>query len=100
MIFSLYMLSPFVTSWLFGVRHCTTIIAIKCERFIHIWNNFHISQELTEPNGLFSCFTSCTYSASMVESAIQDCLMLLHTMAPPPRVNTVPDVDFLESTSV
>ena len=39
------------------------------------------------------------YSASMVESAMLDCLMLLQTTAAPPRVNTDPDVDFRESLS-
>ena len=36
---------------------------------------------------------------SMVESAIQDCLKLLQLMAPPPNVNTQPEVDFLKSRS-
>ena len=38
-----------------------------------------------------------TYSASMVESETQDYFPLLHTMALPFKVNTEPDVDFLES---
>ena len=39
------------------------------------------------------------YSASMVESVMLDCLTLLQTTAALPRVNTEPDVDFLESLS-
>ena len=35
----------------------------------------------------------------MVESAIQDCLILLHIMALLPKVNTAPEVDFQESLS-
>ena len=42
---------------------------------------------------------AATYSASMVESAVQLCLILLHTIASPPRVNTELEVDFLESLS-
>ena len=38
-----------------------------------------------------------TYSASIVESAMQDCLILLHTTAPPLRMNTDPEVDFLDT---
>ena len=40
------------------------------------------------------------YSVFIVESAMLDCLILLQTTAVPPRVNTEPDVDFLESLSL
>ena len=40
-----------------------------------------------------------TYLTSIVELAIQDCLILLHIMVPLSRVNTEPQVDFLESLS-
>ena len=43
---------------------------------------------------------AATYSASMVESAIHPWLILLQTTAPPLRVNTEPEVDFLESISL
>ena len=39
------------------------------------------------------------YSASMVESAMLDCLTLLQTTAAPLRVNSELDVDFPESLS-
>ncbi|KAA0058308.1 hypothetical protein E6C27_scaffold274G006420 [Cucumis melo var. makuwa] len=48
----------------------------------------------------FAAFQATTYSASIVESAIQVCFTLLHTTAPPFKVNTDPDVDFLASLSV
>ncbi|KAA0040308.1 hypothetical protein E5676_scaffold142G004630 [Cucumis melo var. makuwa] len=48
---------------------------------------------------LLSRYKVATYSSSIVESAIQDCFMLLHTTAPPFRVITYPDVDFLASLS-
>ena len=38
-------------------------------------------------------------SASMVELAIPTCLTLLQQMAPPKRVNTYPEVDYLDSIS-
>ena len=40
---------------------------------------------------------AATYSASMVESAMQDYFTLLQVMAPPPKVNTNFKVDFLAS---
>ena len=42
----------------------------------------------------FATSQAATYSASMVEFAIQDCLTLLRVMAPPPKVKTHPEVDF------
>ena len=42
---------------------------------------------------------AATYSTSMVESATQVCLTLLHIMVPPPKVKTAPEVDFRESLS-
>ena len=48
----------------------------------------------------FAASQAATYSASMVESATHPCLMLLQTIAPPHRLNTDPDVDFLESLLV
>ena len=39
------------------------------------------------------------YSAFMVEFVMLDCLILLLTTVALPRVNTEPDVDFLESLS-
>ena len=36
-------------------------------------------------------------SASMVELAMPTCLTLLQQMAPPQRVNTYPEVDYLDS---
>ena len=39
------------------------------------------------------------YSVSMVESTIMDYFTLLHIIAAPSRVNTEPDIDFLESLS-
>ena len=42
---------------------------------------------------------AATYSISMVESVIQDCLTLLHRMAPLLKVNTTPKVDIHESLS-
>ena len=46
-----------------------------------------------------AAYEAATYSASMVESVMLDRLMLLQTIAPPPRVNTDPDVNFEESLS-
>ena len=40
---------------------------------------------------------AATYLTSMVESAMQNCFTLLQLMAPPLRVNTNPEVDFLAS---
>ena len=40
-----------------------------------------------------------TYSTFKVELAIQDCFTLFQLMAPPPKVNTYPEVDFLKSIS-
>src|ERR1051325_7294359 len=48
----------------------------------------------------FAASQAATYSASIVESAMHLCLMLRHTTTPPFRVNTDPDVDFLESLSI
>ena len=36
-------------------------------------------------------------SAYIVDDAMMDCLQLFHDTAPPTRVNTYPDVDFLVS---
>lgn len=36
------------------------------------------------------------YSASIVELAIQECLIFFQTMAPPLRINTDSDVDFVK----
>ncbi|KAA0052225.1 hypothetical protein E6C27_scaffold207G00380 [Cucumis melo var. makuwa] len=48
----------------------------------------------------FTTSQAATYSASLTESAIQVCFTLLHTIAPPFRVNTDPDEDFLAYLSV
>ncbi|KAA0045178.1 hypothetical protein E5676_scaffold325G00520 [Cucumis melo var. makuwa] len=48
----------------------------------------------------FAASQATTYSASIVESTIQLYFMLLHTTAPPFRVNTDLDVDFLASLSI
>ena len=47
----------------------------------------------------FAASLAATYSASIVELAIHDCLMLLQAMTPPPKVNTDPDLDLHESLS-
>ena len=47
----------------------------------------------------FAASLAATYYASMVESAIQDCLILLQLMDPPPKVKTHLEVDFLKSRS-
>ena len=36
---------------------------------------------------------AATYSASMLESATELCLLLRHAIAPPANVKTIPDVD-------
>ena len=47
---------------------------------------------------LLHCYhNTVEWSASIVESAMQDYLMLLQTMASPLKVNTNPDVDLYES---
>ena len=48
----------------------------------------------------FAASQAAMYSTSIAESAMYHCLMLRHTTAPPFRVNTDHDVDFLESLSV
>ena len=40
---------------------------------------------------------AATYSTSMVELTIHDCLILLLLTAAPPNVKTYPEVDFLKS---
>ncbi|KAA0043611.1 hypothetical protein E5676_scaffold2208G00010 [Cucumis melo var. makuwa] len=48
----------------------------------------------------FTASQAATYSASIVEFAIQVCFTLLHTTAPLFRVNIDPHIDFLASLSV
>ena len=47
----------------------------------------------------FATSQAAMYSTFIAESTIQDCLMLLQTMAPPPKVNTDLDVGLRESLS-
>ena len=54
---------------------------------------------LSQTNSL-AASQAAMYSAFMVEYAMLDCLTLLQTTAAPPRMNTEPDVDFLESLEI
>ena len=45
----------------------------------------------------FAASQAVTYSTSIVELTIDDCLMVFLTMTPPPKVNTDPDIDLCES---
>ncbi|PRQ50071.1 hypothetical protein RchiOBHm_Chr2g0129021 [Rosa chinensis] len=47
----------------------------------------------------FAASDAAMYSASVVESAVTLCLQLLQFTAPPFKVKTNPDVDFLSFTS-
>ena len=47
----------------------------------------------------FEASDAATYLALLVELATHICLTLLQQMAPPLKVKTYPDVDFLESMS-
>ena len=47
-----------------------------------------------------AAFEAAMYMASMLELGMLDCFTLLQLMAPPPKVNTYPEVDFLKSISV
>src|ERR1051325_3173178 len=58
MIFALNMFSSFMASGFFRICNCTTVVTIKCNWQLHIWNNFQIYQELSKPYCLFGCFTS------------------------------------------
>jgi hypothetical protein len=44
-------------------------------------------------------FEATTYSTSMVESTMQDCLILFHEITPPDKVNINPLVNFHSSLS-
>lgn len=85
-----------MTSWFSRISHCSTVVTVNNDLLIRIRNHFQVNQELAEPTVSLAASNAATYSASMVESVIQDCLILLHMTAPPPIVNTDPDVDFLE----
>ena len=55
-------------------------------------------KNLQSQTASFTTSQATTYLASIVESAIHDCLMLLQTMAPLPKVNANLDhVDLRES---
>ena len=47
----------------------------------------------------FAASEAATYSASMIESAMMDCLKLFQLTVPSLQTNTYPDIDFLSSES-
>ena len=57
-------------------------------------------QELPKPNCFFCCFTSNDVFNLYIECVMHPYLMLRHTTTPPFRLNTDPNMDFLESLSV
>ena len=67
--------------------------------FIHIGNYSQFIKKFLSQTASLIALEVAMYSASMVESTILDCLMLLQTTAPPLRVNTDLDVDLRESLS-
>ena len=88
MILSLYVLSFLVIPWIFGLCNYSTIVTKQCN-----WNLFHshyakIKRNFLSQTASFVASQAATYSASMVESTIQDCLTLLQLMVPPPKVST------------
>ena len=99
MIFALNMFSSLMASWFFRICNCSTIITIKSCRCIFGTTSKSIKNFLSHTDS-FVASQAATYSASMVESAMQPCFMLLHIIAPLFRVKIDSDVDFLESISV
>ncbi|KAA0054514.1 hypothetical protein E5676_scaffold203G00260 [Cucumis melo var. makuwa] len=67
---------------------------------LYVFPSFMAARNFLSQTASFAASQAVTYSASIVESAMHPCLILRHTTAPPFRVNTDPDVDFLESLSV
>ena len=76
-------------------------------RFLHIFNRSTVitiiadCTEGTNPLSIrkllsHSATTAAMNPASMVESATPTCLALLQQMAPPQKVNTYPEVDYLD----
>ena len=98
-VLPLDMLPSLVAPGFFRIRHRSTVVTVKHQWLIHVWNNFQISKEFLNQTASLAASQAAMYSASMVESAMLDCLILLQTIAPPPRVNTDPDVDFRLSRS-
>ena len=80
-------------------------------RFIHIFNRSAIIiiiahctegtnplsiRKLLSHSASTAAFEAAMNPASMVESATPTCLTLLQQMAPPQKVNTYPEVDYLD----
>ncbi|KAA0067074.1 hypothetical protein E5676_scaffold14G00910 [Cucumis melo var. makuwa] len=79
---------------------CCTISRIRVmDKFMFGTTSKSCRNFLTQTTS-FVASQAATYSTSIVESAMHHCLMLHHTTALPFRVNTDPDVDFLESLLV
>ena len=68
---------PFL--WFLGLCNRSTIVVEQCDRNLLYSHNTKIKKEFLEPNRFLCCFKAATYSASMVESATQDCLTILQT---------------------
>ena len=64
-----------------GVCHSTTIIIIKCDGSIQVWNYFQRAQEILVRNCFFSCFWSCyifnlhgwVYNAGLFDTFSDNC---------------------------
>ena len=96
-VLSLNVLSFFMISWIFGLFNCSTIVENNVMGTCSILIIPRLEKNFLSHKASFAISQATTYSASMVESAIQDFLVLLQLMAPPPKVNTYPEMDFLKS---
>lgn len=82
MIFSLNVFTLLMTHWLFSMYHYLTVIITQCQGLYRCVHHFNVRQEFLEPYFLFSNFTICTYSASIVELVILYCIILLSNQWP------------------
>ena len=91
--------SSLMASWFLAICYRTTIVTVDNHGCSRLGITSKSLKKLRSHTASLTASEAATYSASMVESETQDCFTLLHIMAPPFKVNTEPEVDFLESRS-
>ena len=81
--------------WFFGLSNNSTVIIVQDHRINNLSMTPNSIRNFLSNTVSLTAFDATTYLASIVESIIHDCLILLKLTVSPPNVKTYPEVDFL-----
>ncbi|KAA0065883.1 hypothetical protein E5676_scaffold259G00710 [Cucumis melo var. makuwa] len=99
-ILPLYVLSLFLAVRFFRIGYCPTLSQYKVMDMFMFGTTSKSCKNFPSQKAYFVASQVVTYLASIIEFAMHLCLMLHYITTLLFRVNTDPDVDFLESLSV